>query len=388
MHGAGRRWVMVNCTGDTLTDTASGGIANWVLGVVEAAARAGTIVPVITKRHPGVPAAWAHAIELSYPQPSFKGSGRVDNLVRRRTRYVHRWQPLWNRRVLGALADVAPDPCDLLFHNDPELAAVVAHALPRHRVWHLLHNTNPMDEYWKPRFVAGVRPLAISDFIARWAERHLAAPPGVVRTVYAGVDSALFAPGHKPVPPVVSYVGLLNERKAPDLLLAACELVLSRGAPPFAVRVIGAKHYGRAEDDDYTTALQDAASRLGRGGVQVTFSGFLPRAALARELAESSIHVVPSRWEEPFSLAALEGMSAGAATVVSDRGGLPEAAGEAAVVVPGEDVGALAEALGRLLEDAEARSDLARRGRERAVEMSWDRTWASLISTDLQVTRA
>ena len=38
----------------------------------------------------------------------------------------------------------------------------------------------------------------------------------------------------------------------------------------------------------------------------------------------SEISVVPSRWEEPFGRTALESTSCGCATIISNRGGLPE----------------------------------------------------------------
>lgn len=381
MDEPGGGWVVVNYTGDTLTDSASGAIGTWVLGLVRAAQRAGTTVPVITKAHSGLPSSWPYAVEIPYPWRSFKGNGRVDALLRRRTHYVHPWQPRWNKLVTGALLAAAPEPSDLLFHNDPELAVHVADALPQHRVWHLVHGTHRMQEVWKGRFLKSARALAVSDFIARWLENELGAPTGAVDTLYPGVDSDLFTPSTKSAPPLISYVGLLNERKAPDLLLAACEHLASQANPPrFAVTVVGAtNYYAGSESDPYVDRLHQAAHRLADSGVEVHLTGFLRRSAVAEALGRASIHVVPSRVDEGFSLSALEGMAAGAATVVSRCGGLPEAVGDAAVVVPADDVEALARALETLLRDPGERCGLARRGRDRAMAMSWDRTWRELV---------
>ena len=41
-------------------------------------------------------------------------------------------------------------------------------------------------------------------------------------------------------------------------------------------------------------------------------------------LNKSEIAVVPSRWEEPFGRTALESSSRACATIISNRGGLPE----------------------------------------------------------------
>ena len=48
-------------------------------------------------------------------------------------------------------------------------------------------------------------------------------------------------------------------------------------------------------------------------------------------MTRAAIVIVPSRWNEPFGLTALEALACGAPLIVSPRGGLPEVAGEAAV---------------------------------------------------------
>ena len=52
--------------------------------------------------------------------------------------------------------------------------------------------------------------------------------------------------------------------------------------------------------------------------------GFLKHKEVLNFLNESEIAVVPSRWEEPFGRTALESSSRGCATIISNRGGLPE----------------------------------------------------------------
>ncbi len=52
--------------------------------------------------------------------------------------------------------------------------------------------------------------------------------------------------------------------------------------------------------------------------------GFLKHNKVLNFLEKSEIAVVPSRWEEPFGRTALEASSRGCATIVSNRGGLPE----------------------------------------------------------------
>ncbi len=52
--------------------------------------------------------------------------------------------------------------------------------------------------------------------------------------------------------------------------------------------------------------------------------GFLNHKKVLNFLNKSEIAVVPSRWEEPFGRTSLEASSRGCATIISNRGGLPE----------------------------------------------------------------
>ena len=85
---------------------------------------------------------------------------------------------------------------------------------------------------------------------------------------------------------------------------------------------------------------------------------------------------------EGFGLPPLEAMASGTAVVVGNRSSLPEVVGDAGLLIDPFDVGAIEEALRRILEDSELRSDLQQRGIERAKQFSWDeaarRTWAVL----------
>ena len=52
--------------------------------------------------------------------------------------------------------------------------------------------------------------------------------------------------------------------------------------------------------------------------------GFLKHKRVLDLLEKTSISVVPSKWEEPFGRTALEASSRGCATIISNKGGLPE----------------------------------------------------------------
>jgi UDP-glucose:(glucosyl)LPS alpha-1,2-glucosyltransferase len=75
---------------------------------------------------------------------------------------------------------------------------------------------------------------------------------------------------------------------------------------------------------------------------------------------------VPSRWQEPFGLTALEAMASGAALITSWRGGLAELTEGVSVAIDPDDPHGIAEAIVALARDPEARAALAAAARERA----------------------
>ncbi len=60
--------------------------------------------------------------------------------------------------------------------------------------------------------------------------------------------------------------------------------------------------------------------------------GFLKHSKVLNLLDKTAISVVPSRWEEPFGRTALESTSRGCATIISNKGGLPETTKQAIVL--------------------------------------------------------
>jgi glycogen(starch) synthase len=91
-------------------------------------------------------------------------------------------------------------------------------------------------------------------------------------------------------------------------------------------------------------ALKERSQAAGISA-QVDFPGPLRGETLARALNRHRILVVPSRWEEPFGIVALEGLACGCVVVVADSGALPEVIGPCGPTVPKNDSAALAAVL-------------------------------------------
>jgi glycosyltransferase involved in cell wall biosynthesis len=86
----------------------------------------------------------------------------------------------------------------------------------------------------------------------------------------------------------------------------------------------------------------------------VRLAGQITGSALANQLNQHRVMVVPSLCHESFGIVALEGIACGCAVVGSDLGGLPEAIGPCGTTFPSGDAKALATVLQQLLSSVPA----------------------------------
>jgi len=126
------------------------------------------------------------------------------------------------------------------------------------------------------------------------------------------------------------YVGQLIRGKGVQLLLAA----MAQLKTPRTLDVVGT---GNMEGE-----LKALAARLGLAD-RVRWRGFQENPQAWMRAAKCV--VVPSFWQEPYGLVAAEAVALGRPVVAFAIGGLPEACGGKATLVPPGEVAALAQAL-------------------------------------------
>jgi len=106
-------------------------------------------------------------------------------------------------------------------------------------------------------------------------------------------------------------------------------------------------------------------------------------------LSHATVFACPSLYE-PLGIVNLEAMACGTAVVASAVGGIPEVVsdGETGLLVPPDDPGALAGALGALIADPARAAALGRAGRERAVaEFGWQAVAAQTAALYAELVR-
>jgi glycosyltransferase involved in cell wall biosynthesis len=221
-----------------------------------------------------------------------------------------------------------------------------------------------------PRVLRGSRlVVADSESTRRDILESYGLPPGKVRVVYPGYDPlTYFANGLDHSRGVAEasyllYVGNLLPHKNLLSLLDALAILRRRRRARLIIRGEGQPVYSRAVRERVETlGLADA----------VTFQGYATEGALRDLYAHAACLVLPSL-REGFGLPVLEAMACGTPVITSSSSSLPEVAGDAAIQVDPHDAIDLAEAMYRILTDADLRDELRERGLKWVRSFSWHR---------------
>jgi glycosyltransferase involved in cell wall biosynthesis len=220
-------------------------------------------------------------------------------------------------------------------------------------------------------FVRARVVLVNYDAVARLLRKEYGSGLAIRRISYAPLtafDPEPGVPSAPPPPPIAALepadaplivsVSRHGPNKGVDVLLRALAALRSDGVR-FRACVVGP---GRLLEAD-----RRLASRLGLDG-SVAIPGMVDD--VMPYLRSADVFALPSLGEQSGSVALLEALQSGTAVVASDCDGIPEDVtdGEHALLVPPGEVGALRDALARLIDDPALRAELAARGRERFEE--------------------
>jgi len=216
--------------------------------------------------------------------------------------------------------------------------------------------------------------IAVSRFTQQEIIQFLHVPEERISVIYEGLD-----PKFKPVPRKLASrlldlyglrwegyiltVGTLEPRKNLIRLVRAYERLPRSLRERYPLAVAG---LGGWKDKPIYAALERLRDR---GWLKVL--GFVPDGHLPALYSSAAMFVFPSLYEG-FGFPPLEAMACGTASLVSDRGSLPEVAGSGALLVNPEDTAAITRKMERILSDAQLRASLAFKGRQQARHFTWD----------------
>lgn len=266
--------------------------------------------------------------------------------------------------MLGTLRRERPALIEV--HNRPELALWLARRVPQTPVLLFLHNDpqamrRATTSAGRARLLQRLaRVVVVSDYLQQRLLEGVPPPARAPAVLPNAIDlSAL--PRPRPREQLILFAGRVVPEKGPDVFVAACGAALPR-LTGWRAELIGAD---RSRIDSPETAFtKTVGAGAERAGVRVL--GYRDQAFVLEAMARAAIVVMPSRWQEPFGLVALEAMASGAALICSPRGGLREVAGDVALYVDPDDPPAVASAICSLATDPARRDAMAEAGRARA----------------------
>jgi glycosyltransferase involved in cell wall biosynthesis len=186
--------------------------------------------------------------------------------------------------------------------------------------------------------------------------------PGPLRVIpQFGVDPTLFQPQPREPgrPFTVGYFGRLVQEKGVHILLDA---LAHLDHTDWRLSIIGS--------GPQRAALVNQAQQLGIAD-RVQFCDLLPSAQMPARYAALDAYVLPSltrpNWKEQFGRVLVEAMASSVPVIGSDSGAIPDVIGDAGLIFPEGDAGALAAHLRRLQGDPAFRESLCEKGRARVL---------------------
>jgi D-inositol-3-phosphate glycosyltransferase len=215
------------------------------------------------------------------------------------------------------------------------------------------------------------------------------ADPGRVEVVHPGVDLRLFrdigmsaARSRLGLPasgPLITFVGRIQPLKAPDVMLRAVAVLLSRHPSlrsSLTVAVVGGPSGSGLEHPDSLVRL---AEELGISS-SVRFVPPVAQGELVDWYAASTLVCVPS-YNESFGLVAIEAQATGTPVVAAAVGGLTTAVrnDRSGLLVDDHEPASYAAAFERVLFEPGLRELLAAGAEEYARQFGWDRTADAML---------
>ncbi|HRP77459.1 MAG TPA: glycosyltransferase family 4 protein [Rhodocyclaceae bacterium] len=186
--------------------------------------------------------------------------------------------------------------------------------------------------------------------------------------VHNPVDLARFAQGRPlrdklgiaPGKVVVSFVGQIRDIKGVQDFIAMARLI---DDPNLIFLIAGECRDPKVFSGAYS---EDDLRKMIDGDARIRYIGYIDR--VEDVYASSDIVVIPSRWQEPLGLIAIEAAACGKPVVATRVGGLPEIIedGRTGLLVEPQAPEQLADCVTHLANDAALRYNMGAAGRQRA----------------------
>jgi len=234
---------------------------------------------------------------------------------------------------------------------------------PKQRVWHGLVGVQKL-------LKGATKIVAVSEHTKSDITRLYKISPGKIQVIYPGLNN--LSAGKTPeelrlrhfLPEnFILFLGTLEKRKNVLGLISAFEL-LAQKIPDLHLVIAGAPGWGFAEIY--------ARAKASKYAERILFLGYIHEDERMTFYSLAKVFVYPSFYEG-FGMPPLEAMSCGTPVVTSAASSLPEAVGDAALLINPNKTDDLADAILACLTNDRLRKKLISAGAEQIKKFSWDK---------------
>lgn len=231
-------------------------------------------------------------------------------------------------------------------------------------------------KYFMPRYAQNAKRLAT---VSEFSKQDIVSKYGIaadkIDVVYNGAKE-VYQPISEEVKQQVRtkyadgknyfiYVGSIHPRKNAKNLLLAFEKFKAETNSDYQLLIVGRKAWDFEEVDEVHTQMNSKK--------EVKFLGHVPPDELGQIVASAFAMVYVSLFEG-FGIPIVEAMSCGVPVITSNITSMPEAAGDAALLVNPKSVEEISTAMKKIVGDSSLRNSLIEKGKVQTQKFSWNLT--------------
>ncbi|MGI4790076.1 MAG: glycosyltransferase family 4 protein [Janthinobacterium lividum] len=326
-----------------------------------------------------VPLAAKQRDQLSLPQ-------RVLSRLRNKTtQWDYAYYEYYLASFQSALKKLTPKPDVVICFNDLVSPKYIRQVLPNAKILVDLQNEQGTRQTDLSDTIAAVDTfVACSKHIRNWTQNKYSVPDSKLAVINNGIDLEAFYPRPdflEPRPCLnVLFIGRIDRNKGPDIAADAVAALQREGLPVHLTVAGGLWFYGHGQEmtDPFFRSLKEKMEAIG-----ADYKGHVTRPDVPALVRSQDVSCVLSRTHDPNPLVCLESMASGCAVIGADRGGIPDAFGEAGMLVDPEDFNAVVGYLRRMATDSDALRQQKQSSVTRASRASWAVNvdqWEALLS--------
>lgn len=257
-------------------------------------------------------------------------------------------------------------PSLIEIHNRPDIALYIAKKFPQISVSLTLHN-NPLSmrglktKVERQRFLQKVHVVAVSEWV-----RGCFLSDNVIGdvTILPNYIDLTEVPEYVPIDQrekTILFVGRVVADKGADIFVAICQQLLKVDST-WNIEMIGADRFD--SNSPQTPFIQKLCQKI--NNEQIRMTGYLSYNQVLQKMSKASAVIMPSRWEEPFGMTALEAMACGTPLLVSSVGALPQVVGNGALLMDPQKPEQAYAILSTLIQSPQLQQELSQKGIKQA----------------------